>query len=236
MTYLNPQARVHSSSNQYYLFVKYVNDLKVTLSQRIKSNLDFYNKTTKQYNELSHIIDIARLENMDLAAYICTYHGSQNVGLILKKSTLELPTSLLLLIKDKIPAIMTNTLGNYILQDIMKEIAINTEIRLFVLSAICPSFVQIANDSSGTHCIQSLLRKTNDKQEIMILTNLIMFNFENLCFNNKSSHVVKKIIESIDEDLREDLNILFVNEITRLSVDPSGVCTVRKIKFRQSIS
>ena len=116
--------------------------------------------------------------------------------------------------------------GNYFLQKFFKFCT--NKNRLDIYKYIKPNFKQIANDICGNHSLQCLILLQNSKEERKIIKECIMNDLVFLCFNQKSSHVIQKIIKAIKEKDRGYLNNFIINHLIDLCKDANGICIIKE--------
>ena len=123
-------------------------------------------------------------------------------------------------------SIICDYYGNYFLQKFFK--CCSNKNRLDIYKYIKPNFKQIANDICGNHSLQCLILLQNSKEERKIIKECIMNDLAFLCFNQKSSHVIQKIIKAIKEKDRGYLNNYIINNLIDLCVDANGICIIKE--------
>ena len=123
-------------------------------------------------------------------------------------------------------SIICDYYGNYFLQKFFKFCSIKN--RLDIYKLIKPNFRQIANDICGNHSLQCLILLQNSKEERKIIKECIINDLPFLCFNQKSSHVIQKVIKAIKEKDREYLNNFIINQLINLCIDANGICIIKE--------
>ena len=123
-------------------------------------------------------------------------------------------------------SIICDYYGNYFLQKFFKFCS--NKNRLEIYKYIKPNFKQIANDICGNHSLQCLILLQNSKEERRIIKECIINDLTFLCFNQKSSHVIQKIIKAIKEKDRDYLNNFIINHLIDLCVDANGICIIKE--------
>jgi hypothetical protein len=76
--------------------------------------------------------------------------------------------------------------------------------------------------------LQCLILLQNSKEERKIIKECTINNLPLLCFNQKSSHVIQKIIKSFREKDRGYLNNFIIKNIISLCLDANGICIVKE--------
>ena len=123
-------------------------------------------------------------------------------------------------------SIICDYYGNYFLQKFFKFCSHKN--RLDIYKYIKPNFKQIANDICGNHSLQCLIMLQNSKEERKVIKECVIGDLEFLCFNQKSSHVIQKIIKAIKEKDRGYLNTFIINNLIDLCVDANGICIIKE--------
>ena len=123
-------------------------------------------------------------------------------------------------------SIICDYYGNYFLQKFFKFCS--NKNRLDIYKLIKPNFKQIANDICGNHSLQCLILLQNSKEERKIIKECIINDLPFLCFNQKSSHVIQKVIKAIKEKDREYLNNFVINHLINLCIDANGICIIKE--------
>lgn len=123
-------------------------------------------------------------------------------------------------------SIICDYYGNYFLQKFFKFCS--NKNRLDIYKFIKPNFKQIANDICGNHSLQCLILLQNSKEERRIIKECIINDLPFLCFNQKSSHVIQKVIKAIKEKDREYLNNFIINHLIDLCIDANGICIIKE--------
>ena len=123
-------------------------------------------------------------------------------------------------------SIICDYYGNYFLQKFFKFCS--NKNRLDIYKLIKPNFKQIANDICGNHSLQCIILLQNSKEERRIIKECIINDLPLLCFNQKSSHVIQKVIKAIKEKDREYLNNFILNHLIELCIDANGICIIKE--------
>ncbi len=133
--------------------------------------------------------------------------------------------NLLSIIGDKIKLIMCDNYGNYFLQKIILKC--NKSQRLLILNLIKSDFYQIANDLSGTHCLQSLVESITSKEEEDIIKTCIENNLYDLAISQSSTHIIQKLVNKKIYS-RNYLIQFFIQNFTLLSLNLNGAAIIKK--------
>ena len=130
-------------------------------------------------------------------------------------------------LKNFISDVTIDKYGNYFTQKLI-QICVPSQ-RLKIIQNINTHFVEIANNSFGTHPLQSLMEIINMPEEKRLILKYILGNETILSFDSRGTHILQKyIINTKDED-RGELNNNIVNLIDKLITDISGVCVLIKL-------
>ena len=81
-------------------------------------------------------------------------------------------------------------------------------------------FVEIANNSYGTHPLQSLIEIINMPQEKQLVLSCVLGNESLLALDSKGTHVLQKFISCTKDEERKQLNTNLINLIDKLIIDP----------------
>ena len=123
-------------------------------------------------------------------------------------------------------SIICDYYGNYFLQKFFKYCSYKN--RLDIYKYIKPNFIKIANDICGNHSLQCLILLQNSKEERKIIKECVVNCLPFLCFNQKSSHVIQKIIKAIKEKDRGYINNFIINNLISLCMDANGICIIKE--------
>lgn len=130
-------------------------------------------------------------------------------------------------LKNFISDITIDKYGNYFTQKLI-QICVPSQ-RLKIIQNINTRFVEIANNSFGTHPLQSLMEIINMPEEKKLILKYILGNETTLSFDTKGTHILQKYISNTKDEDRYELNNNIVNLIDKLIIDSSGVCVLIKL-------
>lgn len=191
-------------------------------------------KFSKNFNlcpEQSQIEDFSRyLSSLPCQPYeyVCTQKGAKEIQKNLSKFHLECKTILINILSSYLPIIMTNIYGNYFIQEFIKTC--NDSQIILILNYISRNFVEIAQDYSGTHVLQAIIDKArNNIVEEQLILNSIIGKEMSMAFNSNATHVLQKIITTIPEERRQNLNEILFQNLHQLCFDSNGICLVKKM-------
>ena len=175
-------------------------------------------------------MNIKKLLNMtdySLYNYLINQKGSRDVQMALKKIKENEVEILINKLKDYISDITIDKYGNYFIQKLF-QICVPSQ-RIKVLQNINNRFVEISNNSCGTHPIQTLMEIINMPEEKKLVLSYILGNECALSLDSKGTHVLQKFISNTVDEEREQLNKNIINLIEKLIIDPYGVCVLIKL-------
>jgi hypothetical protein len=161
-----------------------------------------------------------------LSVIIKTSIGSRFLQKMLTKITPKDITQLFHILNTELPSLICDNYGNYFFQKIILKCSL--EQRLFLYDALRLHYAHIANDISGTHCLQSLIEKLSDAQEEEIIKNNIIDNLFTLSCGVNSTHVIQKLLGKIPEMKRTYINTFILDNFVPLCKDVNGICVVKK--------
>ena len=130
-------------------------------------------------------------------------------------------------LKNYISEVTIDKYGNYFTQKLI-QICVPSQ-RLKIIQNINTRFVEIANNSFGTHPLQSLMEIINMPEEKKLILKYILGNETILSFDSRGTHILQKFISNTKDEDRYELNINILNLIDKLIVDISGVCVLIKL-------
>ena len=229
---LNNNIKCLSFNQEQSAFNRKNNNLNNNLS--IGNNKKF--KSTK-YENLSEDLNpknnnsatlslkkLLEMNDQNLFNYIITQKGSREAQNIIKKVNETEVELIISKLKKYFSDITIDKYGNYFSQKLM-QICLPSQ-RIQLLKSINGRFVEIANNSFGTHPLQSLIEIINMPEEKKIVLSYILNNETLLALDSKGTHVLQKFISSTKDEERYELNQNLINLISQLIVNPFGVCVL----------
>ena len=248
---VNPFTFQNNPNNNYILPLSFNNDMnnnnsnincfgfnngqiptnnKKNLSQKYKStkieklqNEDKNNNNNKLGSNLS-IKKLLDMNEQSLYNYIITQKGSREVQNIIKKVNENEVELIISKIKNYFSDITIDKYGNYFSKKLI-QICLPSQ-RIQLLESINNRFVEIANNSFGTHPLQSLIEIINMPEEKKLVLKYILNNESELALDSKGTHVLQKFISCTKDEERNELNQNLINLIDRLIINPFGVCVL----------
>jgi len=126
---------------------------------------------------------------------------------------------------DYLPELMVDPYSNYFCQKLAQ--CCSSEQRKFFLKKIQKEFTTISCNKKGTYALQGILDIINLEDEEMIIKESIENSILQLSFDNNGTHVIQKLISCIDEEKRNYLNNQIIVNLSKLVVDPNGICIAK---------
>ena len=184
------------------------------------------NKKEKQ-DENSIIKKMLNMSDYSLSNFLKNQKDSrdaQNALTNMKEKEVDL---LINKLKNFISEVTIDKYGNYFTQKLI-QICVPSQ-RLKLIQNLEGHFIDIANNSFGTHPLQSLMEIINMPEEKKLILKYILGNETVLSFDIKGTHILQKYICNTKDEDRYELNINIINLIDKLIVDISGVCVLIKL-------
>ena len=195
--------------------------IKYKKNKSDKFNLDENAMMNQSNLSIKKLFDMT---DQSLYNYIITQKGSRDAQTIIKKVNENEVELLISKLKNYISDITIDKYGNYFSQKLI-QICLPSQ-RIQILESMNNRFVEIANNSYGTHPLQSLIEIINMPQEKQIILNYILGNESLLALDSKGTHVLQKFISCTKDEERKELNTNLINLIDKLIIDPFGVCVL----------
>ena len=177
-----------------------------------KSNSNFSLKKLLEMNE------------QNIYNYIITQKGSRDVQNILKKANENEVELIISKTKKYFSDITIDKYGNYFSKKLI-QICLPSQ-RIQLLESINERFVEIANNSFGTHPLQCLIEIINMPEEKKLVLNYILNNEKDLALDSRGTHVLQKFISCTKDEERYELNQNLIKLIDKLIINQFGVCVL----------
>ena len=191
-----------------------------------KSKAPFIFEHEMEYNNLTFKQFLEIPKNRDnIVSIIMNCAGSHLLQKMIKTIEPKDTDALLDLLGEKIKFVMCDSYGNYFLQKIILKC--NKSQRLLILTKIKNDFYEIANDLSGTHCIQSLVESLNSKEEEEIIKICIQNKLYDLSISQNSTHIIQKLVNK-KIHTRNYLIQFLIQNFTLLSLNLNGAAIIKK--------
>ena len=194
---------------------------KYKSSKYEKINVDDINNNNNSNLSIKKLFD---MNEQNLYNYIITQKGSRDVQNIIKKVNENDVEILITKIKNYFSDITIDKYGNYFSRKLI-QICLPSQ-RIQLLESMNNRFVEIANNSYGTHPLQSLIEIINMPEEKKIVLKYILNNESILALDSKGTHVLQKFISCTKDEERYELNQHLINLIDKLIINPFGVCVL----------
>ena len=200
----------------------------IKYNQSKSSNFSLEDNTNSQSNlSIKKLFDMT---DQSLYNYIITQKGSRDVQTLIKKINENEVELLISKLKNYISDITIDKYGNYFSQKLIQNCIPSQRIQL--LENMKNRFVEIANNSYGTHPLQSLIEIINMPQEKQLVLSCVLGNESLLALDSKGTHVLQKFISCTKDEERKQLNTNLINLIDKLIIDPYGVCVlIQLVKY-----
>ena len=207
-----------TTNNKKDLFQKYKSIKNEKLQNEEK------NSNNNKSNSNLSIKKLLDMNEQSLYNYIITQKGSREVQNIIKKVNENEVELIISKIKKHFSDITIDKYGNYFSKKLI-QICLPSQ-RLQLLESINNRFVEIANNSFGTHPLQSLIEIINMPEEKKLVLKYILNNESELSLDSKGTHVLQKFISCTKDEERKELNQNLINLIDILIINPFGVCVL----------
>ena len=194
-------------------------------SEKNKKNKKRNKKETQDENNI--VKKMLNMSDYSLCNFLKNQKDSrdaQNVLTSMKETEVEI---LINKLKNYISDVTIDKYGNYFTQKLI-QICVPSQ-RLKIIQNINSRFVEVANNSFGTHPLQSLMEIINMPEEKNLILRYILGNETILAFDTKGTHILQKYISNTKDEDRNELNKNIVNLIDKLIIDVSGVCVLIKL-------
>ena len=201
----------------------------INFSNNFPFNGDLTNKKNKKekQDENSIIKKMLNMSDYSLSNFLKNQKDSrdaQNALTNMKEKEVDL---LINKLKNFISDVTLDKYGNYFTQKLI-QICVPSQ-RLKLIQNLEGHFIEIANNTFGTHPLQSLMEIINMPEEKKLILKYILGNETVLSFDVKGTHILQKYICNTKDEDRYELNINIINLIDKLIVDISGVCVLIKL-------
>ena len=195
--------------------------MKYKHSKSLKFSLEDENLNIPSNQFIKKLFDMSE---QSLYNYIITQKGSRDIQAIIEKLNEKEIEILIFKLKNCISDITIDKYGNYFTQKLI-QICLPHQ-RIKILEYMKNRFVEIANNTYGTHPLQSLIEIICLPQEKKIILSYILGNESILALDTKGTHILQKFISSTKDEDRIELNNNIINLIDKLIIDASGVCVL----------
>ena len=192
-----------------------------------KSSL-FQNETNKEKD----IHDFKRFcegIKSPLSDYICSQIGSRIMQKYLNRFPPFIITNLIEKINIYFEKIMCDIYGNYFCQKLYSICSI--EQRRMILNSMKDIFINVSENPSGAHVVQSIIELADTKEEKDIIMDYIKDHEMGLSLHKEGTHVLQKIIQIFSEKERQTLtDVLCTSEnVNTLCQDIKGISVIKRL-------
>ena len=218
---LNFNVNVYTGFNNINNYVNYFNN----------SNQNIINDTQiNDKNNNNNSINIINSQDTTLTKILCTRDGLHKMKSFFDSNThaTDFITNIILLLNKEngLHIVFSNMYGNYFIQDIIPKM--NSEQIILLLNSIFPHFVEIAENYSGTHCLQELMNQVSDPKMETIVLNAIKGKEIEMAYDGNATHVLQKILLVIIDTKRVDLNNIMIENIKDFSLHQNTIFVLKK--------
>ena len=186
-----------------------------------------HKKELIQEENFNIIKKLLNLSNYSLYNYLITQKGSRDAQTVLSNMKEKEVDILLSKLKNYISDITLDKYGNYFTLKLI-QICVPSQ-RLKLIQSLKERFIEISNNTFGTHPLQCLMEIIIMPEEKKLILKYILGNESILAFDSKGTHILQKYISNTNDEIRYELNLNLVNLIDKLIVDNCGVCVLIKL-------
>ena len=214
----------NSSNRKNNLSGSKTKKFKSTKYEKIKFEELNKNNNNNINNSIISLKKLLDMSEQNLYKYIITQKGSRDAQNIIKKVNENDVELLISKLKNYFSDITIDKYGNYFSQKLI-QICLPSQ-RIQLLESMNDRFIEISNNSFGTHPLQSLIEIINMPEEKKIVLKYILNNEILLALDSKGTHVLQKFISCTKDEERHELNQNLLNLIDKLIINPFGVCVL----------
>ena len=186
-----------------------------------KNNNNNTNKIKNNYN-IHKMLNI-KINNISIFSNIDIKYLSPTYEFTLKELDIVLQK-----LKGYFFQLMIGKNSNYFITNLI--INATKKQKLYILSEIYPMIDILAINEYGSHPLQTLIEKASSKDEIIMIINAITVKNKliEISKNEYGTYVIQKIICYFNENFRNKVNKIILNNIVELCNDMFGVCVIKK--------
>ncbi len=122
---------------------------------------------------------------------------------------------------------MTNSYANYFCQKFYAMLTVEDRCQ-FLLHIKDRYFLMIATDKIGTYPLQYIIEMLNTTKEKQILIECIRNSVYELSMDTQGTHVIEKIILTIEESKLDFIFYIIVDRFMELANNINGLCVCKK--------
>ena len=199
------------------------------------NNNNFLSNNSKNQNLISFLIKSNQninqsKEKISLTNKLCNKNSINQIRDLLKKSKYDnnLIRQMILILKKEngLHIVFKNLYGNYFIQELFSKM--NSDLIQLTIDLISSDFVNIAENPSGTHCLQDLLNYINNSTMEISILKAIKYKEKEMAFDNNATYVLQKIISIIPDSKRIKLNNFILDNTKQLSLNANSVFVIKK--------
>jgi hypothetical protein len=169
-------------------------------------------------------------EKITLTNKLCNKNSINQIRVLLKKSKYDndLIRQIILILKKEngLHIVFKNVYGNYFIQELFPKMS--SDLIQLTIDLISSDFVNIAQNPSGTHCLQELLNYINDSEKEISILKAIKYKEKEMAFDKNATYVLQKIISIIPDSKRIKLNNFILDNTKQLSLNANSVFVIKK--------
>ena len=218
---LNFNVNVFTGFNNINNYVNYFNNEKPNIVNDSQTKESINNNTS---------INLNNSKDTTLTKILCTRDGLHKMKSFFDSNSraTDFITNIILLLNKEngLHIVFSNMYGNYFIQDIIPKM--NSEQIQLLLNSIFPHFVEIAENYSGTHCLQELMNQVSDPKMETIVLNAIKGKEIEMAYDGNATHVLQKILLVIIDTKRVDLNNIMIENIKDFSLNQNTIFVLKK--------
>ena len=216
------------------------NKLKNTIINKNNSTVNFnFNFNLNVYNN-NYIGNSNLINNQNsitfndsnettLTNILCTRSGLHEIKFFFENNIYanDYITNIILLLNKEhgLYTVFCNIYGNYFIQDLIRKMNA-TQIQL-LLDLIFIDFVSIAENDSGTHCLQELLNHISTTKMKNTILNSIKKRETEMVYDKNATYVFQKILVIIEDTKRIELNNIIIKNIFEFSLQPNSIYVLK---------
>jgi hypothetical protein len=137
---------------------------------------------------------------------------------------------------DELCNLITDSTGNYIVQEVFKDKVCSPEQRMEIMEKISTKVVELSCHKKGTHCIQTLVTTLKTDDEVNLFLGMIKGKEHNLYSNPYGTFVLQKVVDHFPEHLQEPIKSICIENFMKMATSNNGLPIIKKAiaKFKNS--
>lgn len=131
-------------------------------------------------------------------------------------------------LKGNLSSLILGKYSNYFISDLIKNA--NKKQKIDIILEIKGQIQELSNNQFGSHPIQTLVETASSKEEICLIISAVSKKqaFFSMSINPYGTFVIQKILTFINENFRNKVNQLILENFVSLSLNTHGACVVKK--------